>query len=268
MLKNVPQWAGFRTTFSRLPEPLTGHISRKTYKNKSQQNCCPCGPKQSIDVWVPNPITLKAWLAFLFLAEKTDSPSVPNNKTVPPKETIPFLGDLLLFRVKTIPWADSLHCRSWFQSYFTKPAGRKKKTKPEKVVHAIFHIVRNIFTWRGQKAGHLERPLLASGRIERLLSLAAETVIGQTWRFNASEAAPSTRVWRSRLRWSRRPRLPPEAPASVSRCSDANYGVRKINLFFPKDINQTYQVSTKKKKTLQLGIAMKDSRGKKGFAYY
>lgn len=141
-----------RTTFSRRPEFLTGRSSRRTYTNEIEQNPPSTWVSATLRSLSPGPILLKAWLAFLLLAEKPDSPSVPNNNKIAPQRETSLLEELLLFRVKNIPWA--IHSTGQIHSTvgggFTvtlqnlgEKNGKKGKGKPEKVVCALFHAVRS-----------------------------------------------------------------------------------------------------------------------------
>lgn len=129
-----------RTTFSRRPEFLTGRSSRRTYTNEIEQNPPSTWVSATLRSLSPGPILLKAWLAFLLLAEKPDSPSVPNNNKIAPAKRNFALRGAVVIQGKKYPlgysfhWADSFHCRRWFHSYFAKPGGekwekRKRKTR-------------------------------------------------------------------------------------------------------------------------------------------
>lgn len=117
-----------RTTFSRRPEFLTGRSSRRTYTNEIEQNPPSTWVSATLRSLSPGPILLKAWLAFLLLAEKRDSPSVPNNNKIAPAKRNFALRGAVVIQGKKYPlgysfhWADSFHCRRWFHSYFAKPS--------------------------------------------------------------------------------------------------------------------------------------------------
>lgn len=82
---------------------------------------------------------LTARLAFLFLAEKTDSPSVPNNNKIAlQKEALRFLGEFVFFQGKKYPLGRFTSLQKLVSELLCKTWGEKEKEKQKNLCVQYF----------------------------------------------------------------------------------------------------------------------------------